>query len=116
MALTLPAASARLARNLAETEELVARALAAASETVATLAIAQVEVDGAPKGECQLALTRLQRAAAALTSAQSETLRAHAQLSEIGREMMSPDEQWCPPQAAFPTDHDDRSEDLRKVS
>ncbi|MBX7495019.1 hypothetical protein K3172_04005 [Qipengyuania sp. 6B39] len=95
MALTLPAAVARLSREVIETEELIARALAAAAATTATVAQAQVEVAEAPKGAAQHALIRLQKVTASLVAAQSDMLRTHMQLRDIGREIMGPEED-CP--------------------
>ena len=101
MALTLPAASARLTRNILDSETLIAQALAQVSETVATLSRAQVEVENAPKVECQNALLRLQKSSAKLIEAQAEMLRAHGQLRAIGQAMMGPEEPWCPEDPVF---------------
>lgn len=101
MAFTLDAAAARLTRNINANEAAVGNAIAATSETIATLSLAQIEVADAPKGEVQIAMTRLQKASANIIAAQAEILRAHQQLREIGREMMGPAEPWCPEDKSF---------------
>lgn len=101
MALTLDAAVARLTRNLDNNECALGNAIAATSETIATLSLAQVEVTDAPKGQVQIVMTRLQKANANVIAAQAEMLRAHQQLREIGREMMGPEEPWCPEDEVF---------------
>lgn len=101
MALTLDAAVARLTRNLNDNEAAVGHAIAATSQTIATLSVAQIEVAEAPKGQVQIVMTRLQKANANIIAAQAEMLRAHQQLRDIGREMMGPAEPWCPEDKSF---------------
>lgn len=93
--MTLSSATARLTRNLHDTETQIARAVASVGETVNTLSLAQIEVSQAPRASTQEALLRLMSAQRKLASAQSEMLRAHSQLSAIS-ETMTGEEPWCP--------------------
>lgn len=103
MSLTLSSATARIAREIVATEVAFAEATTATANTIATVSTASVEVSGAPKGEAQVALRHLQRATSRLMDAQADVLRAHAKLREIGREMMGPEEPWCPDEKVFTT-------------
>lgn len=101
MPLTLSSATARISREIAQTEAAFAQATAAVASTIATVSSASVEVEGAPKGDAQVALRHLQRATSRMMDAQADMLRAHAKLREIGREMMGPEEPWCPDEEVF---------------
>lgn len=101
MPLSLSSATARLSREIAATEIAFAEATAATANTIATVSTASVEVAGAPKCDAQIALRHLQRANSRLMDAQADVLRAHAKLRDIGREMMGPEEPWCPDEKVF---------------
>lgn len=109
MSLTFSAAAARISRQVIESETAIADAIANTSELIATMARAQITVANAPRASGQVALHRAQAAARKLAEAQGEMLRAHAQLADIGRTMMSPEEDYCPPSAFDAMDVTDRA-------
>ena len=99
MSLTLSSATARITNQLNNGERLIATALAEMASLTATLSTAQIEVENAPRAKVQAVILRSQAASQRLIEAQAEMLRAHGQLASIGREMMGPEEHFCPDEA-----------------
>lgn len=88
-------ATARLVSQMKATETAVSTALIEALALMNTAATAQRDVEADPV-QTQAALMRLNKLVEGLISAQSETLRAHGQLSDIARIVNGPDEPTCP--------------------
>ncbi len=94
MSLTLPAAAARLRREVAIAEAAFDTALLAGSAVQRTILTARRELD-VPVHAGQQALIRLQRAQAQLLAGQNDLLRAHDELARLGVTMM-PEEEYTP--------------------
>lgn len=95
MALTLPAAAARLRREFANTEATIDRLLLELGAIQHTIITARAEA-GVPIHAAQETLLRLQRVAAQTLSAQSDMFRAHDSIAKVGRELMGPEEPYTP--------------------
>ena len=80
MSLDLTTATARIARELGESEVAIADALAKTTALLHSAAMAGRDVPGAPKIESQRALLRLQKIVGGLIEARGEAARVHDQL------------------------------------
>ena len=96
MSLDLNAATARLAREMGQSEAAIAEALVAATSLMHTAALANRECTDAPVLRVQTALLHLQKMVGGIIEARGESLRVHGQLLEIGREMGATEVPWCP--------------------
>ena len=94
MSLTLPAAAARLRREVTTAEAAFDAALIASSAIQQTIVTSRRELE-LPAHTGQQALIRMQRAQAQLVAAQNDLLRAHDELTRIGVTMM-PEEPYKP--------------------
>lgn len=97
MPLDINTATARLAREVGQTEASIADALVAASSLLHSASLAGRDIDDAPVLQSQSALLHLSKMVASLVDARSEVLRAHGQLLDIGREMGATESPYCPP-------------------
>jgi ABC-type transporter Mla subunit MlaD len=101
MSLNLNSATARLAREMGQSEAAIAEALVAVTSLMHTAALANREVDDAPVVRTQAALLHLNRLIGSLVEARGEALRVHGQLLDIGREMGATEVPWCPDKNAM---------------
>lgn len=104
MPLEINAATSRLIREMAASEDTIANALVATSALLHTAAIATREVPGAPALEAQAALLHLNKTISALIDARGEAMRVHQKLLDIGREMGATETPYCPPVRGFHTE------------
>jgi hypothetical protein len=95
MSLTLPAAAARLRREMSAAEAAFDTALLANSAVQQSILIARGELD-VPVHTGQQAVIRLQRAQSQLVAAQNDLFRAHDELARLGQTMITEDE-YTPP-------------------
>lgn len=108
MGMTISAATARLRREIPETEAALDEALLLSSQLMASMIAARREA-GVAAATGQVALMRLNRTQQSLLAAQNDMIRVHAEMAKIGREMGSADDGECPPRTAFLTvETDDR--------
>ena len=96
MPLEITAATARLIREMAQSEETIADALVATTALFHTAALASREVPGAPALETQAAFLNLNKTLAGLIEARGAAMRVHGQLLDIGREMGATETPYCP--------------------
>lgn len=101
MSLTLNAATARLIREMGESEAAIADALAAATSLMHSAALANREFADAPMLKVQSALSHLNKMVSGLVEARGEAMRVHGQLLDIGREMGATESPYCPPKNAL---------------
>lgn len=97
MPLTTSTATARLVREMGQTESEIADALVAATSLLHSATLAGRDIADTPAVQTQSALLHLSRLVASLVDARSEALRVHSQLLEIGREMGATESPYCPP-------------------
>jgi hypothetical protein len=95
MSFTIPAAAARLRREVAQAEAALDVALRSVAAVTQTIAAARGDCD-VPAHTGQAALIRLQSVQSKLTGAQHDMFRAHDELTRIGREVMGPEEPYKP--------------------
>ncbi|MBX7483185.1 hypothetical protein [Qipengyuania qiaonensis] len=96
MSLDLTTATARIARELGESELAIADALARTTALLHSAALASRDVVGAPELETQRTLLRLQKIVGGLIDARGETSRVHGELSRIAVETGAGEEPTCP--------------------
>ena len=89
MSLDLTTATARIARELGESEVAIADALAKTTALLHSAAMAGRDVPGAPELESQRALLCLQKIVGGLIEARGEAARVHDQLRKIAVETLS---------------------------
>jgi hypothetical protein len=108
MSMPLPAATARIARQLRDAETKADAALLAATELMATLIQARSNPAVAVHTG-QRALHRLVRAQQSIIEGSSDIFRVHDEMSTIGREMCLLDEDGSTPKSGLlevePTEH-----------
>ncbi|MEZ5681111.1 MAG: hypothetical protein R3E14_07400 [Erythrobacter sp.] len=96
MSLTIDSATARLSRQMRESETAIADALVATTGLLHTAALARREVGGVDAKSTHLAMLRIGKLADGLLSAQGDALRVHSQLTDIARETGATEEPSCP--------------------
>lgn len=102
MPLDQSSATARLARQIRQTEVSLANSLAETTALMHTAAMARSDVSGAPFAQTQEALLRMNKMIAGLLAVQGDAARAHGQLVEINREMAGPETpEDCPELETF---------------
>ena len=97
MSLDLTTATARIARELGESEVAIADALAKTTALLHSAAMAGRDVPGAPELESQRALLRLQQ--------RGEAARVHDQLRKIAVETGAGEEPTCPDKSFTSAEH-----------
>lgn len=93
--LNIQTAALRLRRELTAAEKASDEFLLHMAAIQSTIIAARIEID-VPMNTGQDALVRLQRAMAQAIAAQSDLFRVHETLASVGREVMGPDEPYCP--------------------
>lgn len=96
MSLDLHTATARIARELNDSELAIADALAKSTALLHSAALASRDVAGAPDLESQRALLRIQKIVGGLIEVRGEASRAHGQLRKIAIETGAGEEPTCP--------------------
>lgn len=96
MSLDLTTATARIARELGESEVAIADALTKTTALLHSAALASRDVAGAPELESQRTLLRLQKIVGGLIDVRGETSRAHGELRKIAVETGAGEEPTCP--------------------
>ena len=96
MSLDLPTATARIARELTESETAIADALAKTTALLHSAALAGRDLGGAPELEGQRALLRLEKIVRSLIDVRGETSRVHGQLRDIAVETGAGEAPTCP--------------------
>jgi len=99
MPLNLHTATARIAREMGESELAIADALVKATALLHSAALASRDVEHAPVLESQNALLRLQKITGGLIDVRGEASRAHGQLRKIAIETGAGEEPTCPDEA-----------------
>lgn len=99
MPLNLHTATARIAREMGESETAIADALVKATALLYSAALASREVEGAPVLDSQNALLRLQKMTSGLIDVRGEASRVHGQLRRIAVEIGAGEEPTCPDEA-----------------
>ena len=107
MSLDLNTATARILREMGQSEVAIADALVAVAALMHTAALANREVDDAPVLQTQAALMHLNKLLGGLVEARGQAMRVHGELRDIGREMGATEVPWCPDKNAM------ADEDLR---
>jgi len=97
MSINLDAATARLAREMGDSEAAIADALVAVTALLQSTAVAQRDIADAPAVQTQAVLLHMNKLLADLISARGEALRVHGQLLDISREMGATEIPYCPP-------------------
>ena len=105
MSLDLTTATARIARELGESEVAIADALAKTTALLHSAAMAGRDVHGAPELESQRALLRLQKIVGGLIEARGEAARVHDQLRKIAVETGAGEEPTCPDKSFTSAEH-----------
>jgi len=105
MSLDLTTATARIARELGDSENAIADALAKTTALLHSAALASRDVAGAPELESQRTLLRLQKIVGGLIEARGEASRAHGQLRKIAVETGAGEEPTCPDNAFTTAEH-----------
>ena len=101
MSLTLNAATARLMREMSESETTVLEALVATTALLHSAAVAQQHFPEAPHAKAQSALLHLNKMVSGIVEAQGEARRVHSQLLDLAREMGATERPNCPDHAAL---------------
>jgi hypothetical protein len=101
MPLDINTATARLVREMDQTETTIADALVAASALLHSAILAGRDISGAPEMKSQSALLHLSKMVTSLVDARGEAMRVHGQLLDIGREMGATESPYCPPRNAI---------------
>lgn len=101
MSFDMNAATARLAREMGQSESMIAEALVAATSLLHTAALASREFSDAPALRTQAAFLHLNKMVTGLVEARGEAMRVHGQLFDIGREMGATEIPWCPEEKAI---------------
>ena len=96
MSLDLNSATARLAREMGQSETAIADALVATASLIHSAVLANRDFSDAPARQSQAALLHLNRMMSSLVEARGEAMRVHGQLLDIGREMGATEVPWCP--------------------
>lgn len=96
MSLDLNAATARLVREMGQSEAAIADALVSATALLHSAALASREFTDAPALRTQSTFLHLNKMLGGLVEARGEALRVHSQLLDIGREMGATEDPWCP--------------------
>ena len=104
MPLDLTAATARLSREMNQSETVISDALVAATALMHSAALANRDLAPLPTAKVQSALLHMSKMVAALVEVRSEAIRAHGQLSDIGREMGATEVPFCPSRASADTE------------
>jgi hypothetical protein len=104
MSLDLNAATARLAREMGNSETAIADALVAATALLHSAALSGRAFEDAPVLRSQTALLHLNKMVCSLVEARGEAIRVHGQLIEIGKEMGATEVPWCPDKKASAAD------------
>lgn len=94
--LTVHNATARIARQVTDSEATLDEALVQISALLHSAAIAQKEFPGAPTLRVQSTLMHLGKTMTCLVEARGEIVRAHGQLLDIAREMGATERPKCP--------------------
>lgn len=94
--LTVHNATARIARQVTDSEATLDEALVQISALLHSAAIAQKEFPGAPTLRVQSTLLHLGKTMTCLVEARGEIVRAHGQLLDIAREMGATELPECP--------------------
>jgi hypothetical protein len=97
MSLDVTAATARLVREMGNSETSIADALVAATSLMHSAAIASRDCGDAPVVHAQTALLHLNKMVGGLIQARGDAARVHGQLLDIAREMGATEVPWCPP-------------------
>jgi len=97
MSMTIAAATARIGRQLPETELSIDAALLASTRLMETMLLAR-SADGVQSCTGQSALMRLAKAQRTLIESQNDMIRVHHDLRSIGHEVkaISDDDGSCP--------------------
>lgn len=89
-------ATARIARQVTDSEATLDEALVQISALLHSAAIAQKEFTNAPTLRVQSTLLHLGKTMTCLVEARGEMVRAHSQLLDIAREMGATERPYCP--------------------
>lgn len=104
MSLDLNSATARLAREMGNSETAIADALVASAALLHSAALASSAFADAPALRSQAALLHINKLIASLVEARGEAMRVHGQLVDISREMGATEIPWCPDPKAIADD------------
>jgi hypothetical protein len=104
MSLDLNAATARLAREMGNSETAIADALVAATALLHSAALSGRAFGDAPAARSQATLLHLNKMINSLVDARGEAMRVHGQLIDIGKEMGATEVPWCPDKKASAAD------------
>lgn len=85
MSMTTQTATARIIRELHNSETEIDRALASSAALLASMTQARIDTD-APAATGQVAIMRLVRSLSALSDARGELVRTHGELLKVGQE------------------------------
>ncbi|MBA4767806.1 MAG: hypothetical protein H2049_09255 [Porphyrobacter sp.] len=96
MSLDINAATARLAREMNQSEASIADALVAVTSLMHTAAVASRTFQDGPAVQTQATFLHLNKLIGGLVEARGEAMRVHGQLLDIGREMAATEIPWCP--------------------
>ena len=94
-------ATARLVREMRETETAIGEALVRSTGLLHSAALAQHQVGGASAAQAKAVLLRMTKLSTDLIEAQGEAQRAHGGLLKIGHEMGAMEEPTCPDGYSF---------------
>lgn len=100
MALTLPLAKIRIARDVANAESAIARAMVDVTALAHSAALAEAEIGGASPTASHMALKSLHASLGGLIEVRANMQRCHGALRDIARETATTEEpNGCPPMA-----------------
>ena len=109
MSLTIDAATARIVRELHNSEATISKALVAASALLQSAALAEQDIPDAPALKVQSTLLHLNKMIHGLIEARGEAIRVHGRLLDIGREMGATETPYCPPNTAVLTEQNQQA-------
>ncbi|MXP44565.1 hypothetical protein [Allopontixanthobacter sediminis] len=112
MPFTVHTAAARLSRQVPDAEVAIDEAILRMTEVFTTAITAQRDT-GIREATGQVALSRLHKAIGGMISVQSDILRAHGQLAQLGCETGTMDEPTCPDR---PTGLDEEQSSILKAA
>ena len=96
MSLDVNSATARLSRQMRDSENAIADALVATTSLLHTAAVARRDVAESNPATSHATLLRIGKMTDGLLAAQGDALRVHGQLIDIARETGATEEPHCP--------------------